>query len=238
MRFHCLPAIGVGVLIACAQPTLAEPFSIDFGALRGVPGRDFSGASTRYAPQGGIWLIPTTNGNVIDFDGLFDINFDRTDVHLRSDRPLEAIENPSIFGDDDLVSLIADGIAIGNATRRTQEGVSTGPVTLTLEHIDNGFYEIITYTAPFVDLEAVMEVTINGESLTAGGAFPSIFFVEEVTHTRHRIEITDNLLTMEYETVSGFGVVNGFQIIPVVPAPATLMAFGLLVAVRGNRRQP
>lgn len=235
MQARLTPALIAGTLSICIHHAHGEAFSIDFGFQSGVPSIDFTGASNRDAPQGGIWLIPTTDNNVINFNNLFDTSFTPTDVHLRSDRALDWTSNPGIFGDPDIVALVADGIFIGQPSRLPGGPVSnSGPVTLTLDNIDNGFYEIITYTAPFLDLQAVIDVTINGQSQTAGGAFPPVFFEEGVTHTRHRLEITDNLLTMRYETVTGLGVVNGFQIIP-VPAPATLTPLATILCLRRRR---
>jgi hypothetical protein len=237
MRSSFTPALVAGALSICAPAAYPQAFSIDFGFQAGVPGIDFRGASTRDAPQSGIWLIPTTDGNAIDFNGLFDTTFTPTDVHLRSDRALDSTFNPGIFGDSDIVGLVADGIYIGQPSRHPGAGrglSNSGPVTLTLDNIQNGFYEIITYTAPFLDLQAIVEVDINGDTQTAGGSFPPVFFEEGVTHTRHRLEITDNLLTMRFETVTGLGVINGFQIIP-IPAPATLTPFALLCCARRRR---
>ena len=228
MKTCFAPALIAGTLSVCASYSLAEPFSIDFGFQSGVPSLDFAGASTLQNPQSGIWLIPTTDNNVIDFKGLLDTSFSSTDVHLRSDRALNWVSNPGVFGDPDTVGLVADGIEIGLPTLRS------GAVTLTLDNINNGFYEVVTYTAPFLDLSAVVEVTINGESKTGGGAFPPTFFVEGVTHTRHQLEITDNLLIMEYEPVSGFGVINGFQIIP-IPSPATLSPLAMMLYIPRRR---
>lgn len=215
---------------ASATHASAQAFSIDFGFQSGVPGIGFGGASTPDAPQAGTWLIPTTDGNVIDFNGLFDTDFVPTDVHLRSDRALNWINNPQIGGDPDLVGLVADGITLGGASFR-----GSGPVTLTLDGIANGEYEIITYTAPFLDFTARVSVEINGETRIGGGDFPSLFFVEGVTHTRHHLAIDDNLLTMRYETVSGQGVINGFQIIP-IPTPSTLALMPFLGLTTRRRR--
>ena len=235
MHARLTPALLAGTLSLCTPIAHSEAFSIDFGFQSGVPSIDFTGASTRDAPQGGIWLIPTTDNNIINFNNLFDTTFTPTDVHLTSDRALDATSNSGIFGDPDIVGLVADGIFIGQPSRLPNGPVTnSGPVTLTLDNIDNGFYEIITYTAPFLDLQAVIDVTINGHSQTAGGAFPPVFFEEGVTHTRHQLEITDNLLTMRYETVAGLGVVNGFQIIP-VPTPATLTPLAALFCARRRR---
>jgi len=226
-------ALAAAIVLSCAQHAEAQAFSIDFGFRAGVPGIDFDGASTPEAPQAGIWLIPTTNGNYINFVGVFDINFDLTDVTMTSDRPVISSANTTIGGNRDLVGLVADGIEIGGPTFRS--GPAIGPLTLTLDGIENGSYEIITYTAPYLDFIASVEVTINGDSQTAGGDFPSLFFVEGVTHTRHQTNITDNLLTMHYETVTGQGVINGFQIIP-IPAPASLILLPAWAAITQRRR--
>ncbi|GEM_PF-5247235 len=230
MQSICFTAVLACAIAAPSRNTLAQAFSIDFGFQSGVPAIDFAGASTPDAPQAGTWLIPTTDGNVIDFNGLLDISFSPTDVHLRSDRALNWISNPGIGGDPDVVGLVADGIALGGASLR-----GSGPVTLTLDGMTNGEYEIITYTAPFLDLSARVSVTINGQTQVGGGEFPSLFFVEGVTHTRHTVIVDDSLLTMRYETVSGQGVINGFQIIP-VPTPGTLLAVSTL-GIFGHRRR-
>ena len=217
MTMHQPLAIA-GTLFLCAQGALAQAFNIDFGVERSVPSIEFPGASGSELapPQPGYWVIPTTQGNVIEFPRVIDITNTRTEVTLRSSRPVQSQGAFNITGDENIVELIADGVLLGGASRLDDSNGSTlGPLTLTWTGLENGLYEVYTYTTPHLDLSAVMSVTINGITRVGGGPFPPVFFVEGVSHTRHVVRVEDGTMEMRYETVLGSGVINGLQIVPV-----------------------
>lgn len=217
MTYHRTLAIA-GSLMLCAQGANAQAFNIDFGPERSVPSLEYPAASGSVSapPQHGIWLIPTAQGNVIDFPGVFDITNTPTDVTLRSSRPVQSDGTFQIVGAENLVELIADGIVIGGASLTAgTTGSTTGPLTLTWTGLENGHYEVYTYTTPFIDFGAVVSVTINGITRVGGGPFPPIFFVEGISHTRHVVRVEDGTLVMDYQTVLGTGVINGLQIVPI-----------------------
>jgi len=228
MRAPSFCAVAAASAIAgIAAPVSGQAFSIDFGFQRSVPGPDFTGASQ---DQGGVWLIPSTNGNIINFERIFDITGDRSDVTLTSSRALTSFGTDLIVGDEDLVALVADGIILGGPSRLSSS------TTLTWSNMRNGLYEVYTYTTPFSDFEGSIDVTVNGETKTGGGGFPDVFFEEGISHTKHVVEVTDRTMVMGYQTVDGFGTINGLQIVP-IPAPAPLAAIALGAAAMTRRRR-
>lgn len=218
-----LAATGWGV---CAPTAFGQAFSIDFGFQTGVPSIDFTAASD----QGGVWIIPTTAGAPINFNGVLDITGVPTDVLLTSSRGVLWDGNLGLTGPEDLVGLVGDGVLLGSPSRGSQ----TGPVTLTFENMSNGVYEVYVYAWSPFDFDAVVDVSVNGEMQRIDGELPDAFFVEGVTHTRHVVEISDGVIGIDLATVSGLGVLNGLQIVP-IPAPGVPMVALVGAAVLRRR---
>ena len=208
----------------------AEAFNFDFGFQTGIPVLTYGAASG----QAGHWFIPTTDNSPVNFPNTLDINHVATDVNFTSTAPLTWRGNLGLVGDDDLVGLIADGVLIGPSMETLTSERSF--VQLRFENLNNGAYEVYSYGWSPLDFDAVLRVTIDGETHTAGGQFPPFFFIEGTTHTRHTVTVTDGTLEIDYAAQSGLAMLTGLQIVP-VPAPGTAGTGLVAMMLLSNRRR-
>lgn len=106
-----------------------------------------------------------------------------------------------------------------------------GSMTYTITGLPAGSYMIYTYAAAPSFGTVATRITINGEAQLVAGAANDGTFALGQTHSRHSITHTGEPLTILVAKASINGVVNGFQIVPVIqPAPG---AFSIIAPANG-----
>ncbi|HEY3243870.1 MAG TPA: IPT/TIG domain-containing protein, partial [Phycisphaerae bacterium] len=198
----------VVVALALAAPVLGQSLNVDIGrttgAGAGAPSAAFGGA----AEQPGVWndITGTTTGpfTLVGLDGA------PTGVTLtRSSGSGGSFgsNNPNTSGDYE--KLLDDGQDVGGA------GSSR---IYTFNGLAAGAYVVYTYAVAPDNDTYISNVTVSGSPgpnpQGVGGVIPVDAFTAGITHAAHYVVLTSGaILTVTIATGSGFGTVNGFQLV-------------------------
>jgi hypothetical protein len=205
------------VIVGWANPAVAQfiGFNIDYGTTAGTPSNTYGAASG----QTGFWNNPNPALGTTPVP-LSDLSGTTTSVTIQNSPTagIFSFDNPDTVGDDG--ALYDDFIDVG---------VVGESIAITISGLGAGLYDVYTYAWASDDATFVSGVSVNGlPEQTVGGAWPGTSTLG-VTYALHSLELnTGEDLVIVVTTVTGFGSVNGIQIVP-VPEPASLGLLSLPV---------
>ena len=198
----------VAALMTASVPAGQEAFNIDFGSAFGAPSAVYEGGGA----QAGVWNeignvlagIPITLNALDGTPGTVTITSLNNITGFSSD-------NADTTGEDTL--LMDDALNLG--------GVGAMH-TFTVDGLSEGTYTLYTYAWAPDNTTYRTEITVPGAPeppQAIGGPWPGVF-VEGTTHALHTVSVSsEGALTIQVETVFGFGTLNGLQIVPGGTAP-------------------
>ncbi len=211
--------------MGAASSGLAEFYNVDIGdpfSTFGVPSDAYGAA----AGQAGFWNA--VNAGAAGF-ALFDLSGAATSVTLTNIGGLGnfAFDNAGTSGDDQaLMDDLQDVGGTGGLATWNFSGLTDGP------------YWVYTYAwAPDNDTFA-SEVTVAGSPdppQLVGGLWPGGHALG-TTYALHTIDVVAGTISIDIATSSGFGSVNGFQIV-LIPAPGGLVVLAVAGCVGARRRR-
>lgn len=136
------------------------------------------------------------------------------------------------------------GAPAGDISLLLNDALDGSPVTITVDGLPTGLYNVYTYSWYPANSTAVLStITVNGldpQNVGRTGAYAG--FVLGETHTLHAVSITSpQTLTINAAAASSVGIVNGFQVV-MVPEPTSLVLASIagacwLVVVRSRRKR-
>lgn len=142
--------------------------------------------------------------------------------------------------------LTFDNGAAGDFARLVNDGDRVdGTITYTFNGLPAGTYTVYTYAAaPFFGTIAT-RITINGSAQLVAGASGDFVFAQGSTHARHTVSVAAGApLVIQAARASLQGIVNGFQLVPIIPAevsiasPASCRLLSGVVEIRGTASSP
>ena len=214
---------GVGTSVS------AQSFNVDIsttiGTMAPAPGAAFGGA----ASQVGFWNnIATTTVGPFALNNLAGAATGVTVTRSSGAGGTFSFNNVNTSGDFEL--LLDDGQDIG--------APAAAAVTYTLNNLAAGVYDVYTYAvAPDSATFITSTVVGGGAPQNVGGAIPVNAFAAGVTHSVHSgINHAGGNMVMTFDCITGFGTVNGFQVV-LVPAPGALALLGVAGLIGGSRRR-
>lgn len=215
-----LIVIGLVPALAVAQAPVGINLDFDFNFPgepgTGAPAVTFGAASG----QTGVW-------NLVGFGlGPFSLN-DLTGAP--SPVTLSRSLNPpatsiDIGGTDDYAKLVYDSDRIDSTLIYTLTGMPAGE------------YAIYTYAAAPSFVTVATRITINAQQQLVAGAQNDSMFTLGATHARHQFVHAGGPLTITAVRASINGVVNGLQIVPILPPPPS--SFTLIAPANGSSAVP
>jgi hypothetical protein len=191
----------VYLMIACGALSAAahgQSINLDIGDLAGLPAPDYGAAGLP-----GTWNAFTADpGEPQPLVGLTG-----EPVAAKATRDFGytlALDDPGTDGDEQ--GLMDDGLG----------EVGDVQMTLWIDGLLNGTYEVITYAWTPARPDDTTLVTVNGDLLTglvAGGAWPGAF-EEWTTHVVHEVEVSNGALSINIVAGSwgASGFLNGVQL--------------------------
>jgi hypothetical protein len=136
------------------------------------------------------------------------------------------------------------GAPAGDISLLLNDVLDGSPVTITVDGLPTGLYNVYTYSwYPANSTAVVSTVTVNGldpQNVGRTGAYAG--FVLGETHALHTVSLASpQTLTINAAAASIIGIVNGFQIV-MVPEPAALVLASVagacwLVVMRSRRKR-
>jgi hypothetical protein len=221
-RLVAAASILIGVLsgAASAQSPLGINLDFDF-AFPGEPGTGAPAATFgAAAAQPGVW-------NLVGFGfgpfALVDLAGAPSPVSIaRSLNPPASTIDLGLT--DDYARLVYDADRIDSTLNYTINGLPAGE------------YAVYTYAAAPTFLTVSTRITINGNQQTVAGAQNDGLFSLGVTHARHQFIHPGGILTITAARAAINGVVNGLQIVPILPPPPA--AFSLIAPANGATAVP
>ncbi len=185
----------------------AQSLNVDVGANDAHPT-----PSTTYAAAGsaGAWnavAVPASAQPLVGLDGLSvaaTVSSTGGFVNLNYD-------NPATTGEDD--GLMDDFQDVGGLT---------SSVTWTFAGLADDTYTVITYSWAPDNAGFQTRVAVPGSTDAAqdvGGAWPGAHG-QGTTYARHRVSVTGGTLVIDLTVTSGFGSLNGIQLVREAPAVA------------------
>jgi hypothetical protein len=215
----------VVAIAAIAPPAAAQPIYVDFGNTFGVP--TTSPGYHAGASGAGPAFWNNVNG-VVSNTPVAHVNGALSGITLTisSGTPF-GFNNTLTTGNDE--ALMDDCLDLGGPGSLR---------TLTLRSLPAGAYTVYTYAAaPDLPHSSFTSVSIGGNSQVVGGAWvgPPLQFVQGITHSLHNVNHTGGALAINLTAISGFGSLNGLQILsPTVPCPPGGLASVRVYRVCGN----
>ncbi|OQY04493.1 MAG: hypothetical protein B6I25_06845, partial [Planctomycetales bacterium 4572_13] len=169
-----------------------------------------------YAAAGiaGYWNV--LDSGLGNGTGILDSTGAMTGISLSCSRSLGATTTPNQTTEGDDAALLRDYLFSGY-----------NDFDLTIFGVENDEYDILVYALGRQDYPYGTTVAINGDvgnqKFMTGIWSGSL--LEGQTHTKHRVNITNNSVTLSLDK-DGDAIINGIQIIQ-IPEPATLLLFSL-----------
>lgn len=217
--FAGLVALAVGMLPLAAS---AQTFNIDFGDDFGVPSNAFGGAGA----QPGNWNNVNFGGIAFPLTATGGGPTTATVMVTPAGIGTFSFNNAGTTGDNQaLLDDLFDVGGLGSTASVAFSGLSAAN------------YTIFTYAWAPDDGGFRTGVAVPGSpqgTAAVGGNWPGAL-QEGVTHARHTLTVgAGGTATINVSTQSGFGSLNGVQLVP-EPATMGLLAVGALVALRRRR---
>lgn len=220
--------LGMAAALATTAAVNAQSFNVDVGtSVATAPG--FGAPSPLHggaANQAGVWNNMTTQASIplLDLGGL------ATGVTLARSSTAGnafAFNNANTSGDFQL--LLDDGQDIG--------GPASPAVTYTFQNLAAGVYDVYSYgVAPDSSTFITSAIVGGGPAQNIGGVMPVNAYAAGITHSLvSGFNHGGGNLAIVMDCVSGFGTVNGFQLV-LIPGPGALAVFGL-ASLMGSRRR-
>lgn len=215
-------ALGAAVVaMAGTAASASSLINIDFSTDFSSPAASYGAASG----QVGFWnAIPAMSAGVPI--ALSDISGGVSGASISSTTAQFdfSFQNPATAGGDE--QLMDDFLDLGGAGALD---------TFTVTGLAAGNYQVFVYAWGADNATFVTGASVNGSAQqTSGGAWPGGFSAG-VTHSVFNVTLTAGQpLTINTATVSGFGSLNGIQIIP-TPGALALLGMGGLAAARRRR---
>ena len=216
-RRGLVSAVLIGAVVF-GQEASAQSFNIDVGDDIGTPAATYAAA----AAQPGPWNSATDAATVPFEITLTDIGGMATGVTttVTSTCILCSGENSFDNGQTagDLEALLDDFQDIG---------VAGSSSVWRFSGLSNGVYTVYTYAwAPDGETFITSVMPQNtAQTRTVGGMFMGTH-AEGVTYSRHVVNVTNGDIVMEITPASGFGTLNGFQIVQGPDTTGTNFCFG------------
>jgi hypothetical protein len=211
--------LAVAVVAALPLVALGQSFNIDHGDGFGTPSDAYGAA----AAQPGSW----NNVSFTDFAvPLNDLSGAATGVTATVGGPIApfSFDNPGTAGDDH--ALMDDLFDVGGAG---------GAGSVTISGLAAGTYDVYTYAWAPDSAAFITNVTVGGTTLSSGGAWPGVH-ASGTTHTEHTVAVAGGTdLVINVATSSGFGSLNGVQVVVPEPASLSLLALGGIAVLRRRR---
>lgn len=201
--------ISAGLGAALAMPALGQSFNLDSNTsvvhpAQGSPTSAFAGAASQPGTWNSITGITDVTIPLLNLDGSASgVTFTRSTAAGGN----FAFDNVNTTRDFQL--LLDDGHDLSG---------STGFVSYVFSGLENGTYEVYTYSiAPdfAADFTIIRVGTDVATQLLCGGPMPVNDFALGVTHVIHTVVVTAGTIEMQADgdaATASFGTVNGFQI--------------------------
>lgn len=229
--------LAIPLLCGLVASAPAQSFNIDLDLYggggetvgNGSPSDGFGAA----ASQSGYWNRISATGDGGEAESLFGLEGAPTGVTIAASGGIGVAggyNNHDIDGDYRL--LMADYALIGGENDYLFAG------------LESGDYLIYTYCVnPRAEVNVATTVTVPGATepvqMASGSIPPGNLFIQGVTHTVHELHVTGSSFEVDILGTWPYSVCNGFQIVEVVPEPATLTSAlpCLLLFLKRRRRR-
>ncbi|MBL8863751.1 MAG: hypothetical protein JNK02_17310 [Planctomycetes bacterium] len=194
-------------LLLLAAPAAAQSLNVDVGTNVAFPA-----PSSAYAAAGaaGVWnpvAAPASQAPLVGLDGLSTaVTLTSLGGFLNFD-----YDNPATSGE---AGLLLDDVQ--------DLGGPTSMVTWSFAGLQDGEYTLFTYAWAPDNASFRTRVTVPGSpdaAVDVGGVWSGAH-VEGVSHARHRASVSGGALVVQLATSSGFGSLNGFQLVRAQPFEA------------------
>ncbi len=198
-----------------APRALAQNFNIDVGTAFGTPLNTYGGA----AGQPGTWNNPLIGGSSAPV-GLFNISGAvATGVGFMN------VNANTFFSFNNLATTLDDQRLLDDTVDLTDPG----PGQFLIYGLIPCTYDVYTYAwAPDDPIGSTTSVSVNGEPAQIVGGQAWTSHAPGLTYAKHTVAVgAGQSITVDAETISGMGRVNGFQLRMVTPSrPPWVRQFG------------
>lgn len=211
---------GIGAM-AIASAAMSQTMNVDFnnttGAGAGLPALGYGAASGATTTA---WVGATGALGAQALGGGASLSWSASSS-------LFGFDNAGVAGNDAL--LMEDVLDLGSSTTTVR--------TATISGLTNGTYNVYVMAwAPDSATFLTGVAIAGGAEQIVGGAWAGGAFVAGVTHAESLgVVVGGGTLSFAVRTSSGFGSINGFQLV-LVPAPAGLAVLAL-AGLSGRRRR-